>query len=40
MQNNRPASRSNLRETLVSILMSAALALIVWIFAVDQENPL
>lgn len=40
MQNSRLANRSNLRETLVTLLMSAALALIVWIFAVDQENPL
>ena len=40
MRNNRPVNRNQWRETLVTLLMSAALALIVWIFAIDQENPL
>lgn len=40
MRNNRPAGRNQLRETLVTLLMSVALALVVWVFAVDQENPL
>jgi len=40
MQNNRSTNRSNLQESLVTLLMSVALALIVWIFAIDQENPL
>lgn len=40
MRNNRPTSRSQWRETVVTLLMSVALALIVWVFAVDQENPL
>ncbi|RLT45112.1 MAG: hypothetical protein DWI57_01525 [Chloroflexi bacterium] len=39
MRNNRPTNRFNIPETLVTLLMSVALALIVWIFAVDQENP-
>ncbi|MBI3959549.1 MAG: hypothetical protein HY328_12140 [Chloroflexi bacterium] len=39
MRNNRLANRFNVSETLVTLLMSVALALIVWIFAVDQENP-
>lgn len=39
MRNNRVNNRSNLQETLVTLFMSVALALTVWIFAVDQENP-
>ena len=39
MRNNRLTNRNQLRETLVTLLMSVALALTVWIFAVDQENP-
>jgi len=40
MRNNRPTSRNQIRETLVTLFMSVALALVVWVFAVDQENPL
>ncbi len=40
MRNSRPTNRINIQETIVTLLMSLALALIVWIFAVDQENPL
>ena len=40
MRNNRLTGRSQIRETVVTLLMSVALALIVWVFAVDQENPL
>ncbi len=40
MRNSRPTSRDQIRETLVTLLMSVALALVVWVFAIDQENPL
>ncbi|MGB5051812.1 MAG: hypothetical protein WBO46_22890, partial [Caldilineaceae bacterium] len=40
MRNNRLTNRNQFRETVVALLMSVALALVVWIFAVDQENPL
>lgn len=40
MRTSRPTNRNQLRETLVTLLMSLVLALTVWIFAVEQENPL
>jgi len=40
MRNSRLTNRSQIQDTLVTLLISVALALIVWIFAVDQENPL
>lgn len=40
MRNSRPSNRNQIRDTLVTLLMSVALALVVWVFAVDQENPL
>ena len=40
MRNSRLTNRNQIRDTLVTLLMSVALALVVWVFAVDQENPL
>jgi YbbR domain-containing protein len=39
MRNSRLINRFALRDTLATLLMSTSLALIVWVFAVDQENP-
>jgi hypothetical protein len=40
MRNSRLTTRNQIRDTLVTLLMSVALALVVWVFAMDQENPL
>ncbi len=40
MRNNRLTTRNQIRDTLVTLLMSVVLALVVWLFAMDQENPL
>lgn len=40
MRNSRLTTRNQLRDTLVTLLMSVVLALVVWLFAMDQENPL
>lgn len=40
MRNSRLTTRNQIRDTLVTLLMSVVLALVVWLFAMDQENPL
>lgn len=40
MKLNKPPRRSEMKDNLSTLIMSILLALIVWIFAIDQENPL